>query len=51
MKVLAGIYSKDSGAILINGNEVKIESVRDTQRLGIVMIHQGAKSDESPDGS
>ena len=40
MKVLAGIYSKDSGAILINGNEVKIESVRDAQRLGIVMIHQ-----------
>ena len=31
MKVLAGIYSKDSGAILINGNEVKIESVRDAQ--------------------
>ena len=40
MKVLAGIYSKDSGAILINGNEVKIESVRDAQRLGIAMIHQ-----------
>ena len=37
---IAGIYSKDSGAILINGNEVKIESVRDAQRLGIVMIHQ-----------
>jgi ribose transport system ATP-binding protein len=40
MKILTGIYSMDSGSIMLNNNKVNINSVRDAQRLGIVMIHQ-----------
>ena len=40
MKILTGIYSMDSGSIMINNNKVNIDTVRDAQKLGIVMIHQ-----------
>jgi len=40
MKVLAGIYSKDAGRIMYQGNEVEIHSPRAAQHLGISMIHQ-----------
>ena len=40
MKILGGIYSIDDGGILINGNEVKINSVKDAQQYGISIIHQ-----------
>ncbi len=40
MKVLTGVYSKDSGRILVEGREVEINNVRDSQKLGIIMIHQ-----------
>ena len=40
MKVLAGIYAKDSGRILYKGTEVDIPSPRAAQQLGISMIHQ-----------
>ena len=40
MKVLTGVYGKDTGKILLRGNEVEIHSVRDSQKLGIIMIHQ-----------
>ena len=40
MKVLTGVYGKDEGRILLRGSEVNIQSVRDSQRLGIIMIHQ-----------
>ncbi|MCB0155834.1 MAG: sugar ABC transporter ATP-binding protein [Anaerolineae bacterium] len=40
MKVLAGIYRKDSGRIIYNGNEVDIPTPRSAQLLGISMIHQ-----------
>ena len=40
MKVLTGVYSKDSGSIYMHGREVSIHGVRDSQKLGIIMIHQ-----------
>ncbi len=40
MKVLAGIYAKDSGRILVKGHEVVIPNPRAAQHLGISMIHQ-----------
>ena len=40
MKVLAGVYAKDAGRILIRGREVDIPSPRAAQALGISMIHQ-----------
>ena len=40
MKVLAGVYQKDSGTIEVFGNEVNIPSPRAAQTLGIGIIHQ-----------
>ncbi|NLB43159.1 MAG: sugar ABC transporter ATP-binding protein [Clostridiales bacterium] len=40
MKILSGIYTKDSGTILMNNQEASINNVRDAQNLGIIMIHQ-----------
>jgi len=40
MKVLTGVYTKDSGEILIDGKPVEIQNTRDAQALGISIIHQ-----------
>jgi ribose transport system ATP-binding protein len=40
MKILAGIYQKDAGEILIEGEPVDIASPRAAQDLGISIIHQ-----------
>ena len=40
MKVLAGIYSKDSGTVYHKGDEVELPNPRSAQDLGISMIHQ-----------
>ena len=40
MKVLAGVYRKDSGDILLNGQSVDVASPRAAQALGIGIIHQ-----------
>ncbi len=40
MKVLTGVYTKDSGSIQIDGREVQIHNTRDAQALGISIIHQ-----------
>jgi ribose transport system ATP-binding protein len=40
MKVLAGVYQKDSGSVRYKGAEVDIHSPRQAQRLGIGIIHQ-----------
>jgi ribose transport system ATP-binding protein len=40
MKVLAGVYRKDAGQILVKGKEVDIPNPRAAQLLGISMIHQ-----------
>lgn len=40
IKILAGIYSKDSGKILYCGKETDINSVQEARNLGISVIHQ-----------
>lgn len=43
MNVLSGIYTPDSGSILIGGKEVQFNSPGDSIRMGIGMIHQHFK--------
>lgn len=40
MKVLTGVYQKDEGRIIYQGNEVHIPDTGSAQKLGISMIHQ-----------
>ncbi|GIK71310.1 MAG: monosaccharide-transporting ATPase [Chloroflexota bacterium] len=40
MKILSGIYPKDAGVIIYQGQEVDIPNPRAAQHLGISMIHQ-----------
>ena len=40
MKILAGIYHKDSGSLIVNGREANPTTPRAAQDLGISMIHQ-----------
>ena len=40
MKILAGVYRKDSGEILLNGQPVEIHSPAHAQALAIGIIHQ-----------
>jgi len=40
MKILSGVYQRDSGEILVGGRPVEIHNPRAAQRLGISIIHQ-----------
>lgn len=40
MKILAGVYTRDSGDILYDGQPVHFQSPREAQALGIGIIHQ-----------
>ena len=40
MKVLTGIYKKDSGTITYEGKEVEFHNTREAQNAGIVIVHQ-----------
>ncbi len=40
MKVLTGIYTKDSGSIMFEGKEVEFHNTREAQDAGIVIVHQ-----------
>lgn len=40
MKILSGVYEKDTGTITLEGKEVQIKSPLDSQMLGISTIHQ-----------
>lgn len=40
MKILSGVYKKDSGSIFINGEEVNVPGIKDAEKLGISIIHQ-----------
>lgn len=40
MKVLSGVYTKDSGEITVDGISVSIKSPVDSQRLGISVLYQ-----------
>ncbi|MGI6167733.1 MAG: ABC transporter ATP-binding protein [Eubacteriales bacterium] len=43
MNILSGIYKPDSGSILVDGNEVVINSPEDSKKLGIGMVYQHFK--------
>ena len=40
MKVLTGIYKKDSGTITYEGKEVEFKNTREAQNAGVVIVHQ-----------
>mgnify|MGYP001610493322 CR=1 FL=1 len=40
MKILSGVYHKDTGSIIIQGSEVDIKGIKDAQKHGIAIIHQ-----------
>lgn len=40
MKVLTGIYKKDSGTITYEGKEVEFHNTKEAQDAGIVIVHQ-----------
>ena len=40
MKCLFGIYSKDSGSILLEGKEVQFKNSKDALENGVAMVHQ-----------
>lgn len=40
MKVLTGIYTKDSGSIIYEGREVEFKGTKEAQDAGVVIVHQ-----------
>jgi len=40
MKCLFGVYSKDSGRIFLNGEEINFKSSADALKHGVAMVHQ-----------
>ena len=40
MKCLFGLYSKDSGQILLNGKEVSFQTSKEALENGVAMVHQ-----------
>ena len=39
-KIVAGVYTRDSGTILVDGQEVDIQNPRDAHGFGIAMVQQ-----------
>lgn len=40
VKIITGVYSKNSGDILIDGEVANIKSPQDSEKMGIAIIHQ-----------
>jgi ribose transport system ATP-binding protein len=40
MKVLTGIYTKDSGSIIYEGKDIEFHGAREAQDAGVVIVHQ-----------
>lgn len=40
MNIIGGVYKQDNGEIIINGEQVDIDSPHESQRLGIGFVHQ-----------
>jgi ribose transport system ATP-binding protein len=40
VKILTGVYSRDGGEILVDGQPVHLETPQDAEKLGIAIIHQ-----------
>ena len=49
MKVLTGIYQKDSGTITYKGKETEFHNTREAQDAGVVIVHQEFKYDRRSD--
>ncbi len=47
IKVISGVYAKDSGEIYMNGQPVEIHSPQDAIRLGISTVYQDPQMIES----
>lgn len=40
MKILTGVYTKDAGQVIVDGEEVCYKNAREAEKAGIVFIHQ-----------
>lgn len=40
MKIVSGVYKKDEGKIIVDGDEVEIQGIKHAESLGITIIHQ-----------
>ena len=40
IKIMSGVYTKDSGTILYNGKPVEIKDIDDAKKLGLAVIYQ-----------
>jgi len=40
MKILAGVYRRDTGSVTLKGSPISLATTGDAQRLGISMVHQ-----------
>jgi len=40
MKILSGVYQKDGGTVLLDGEEINVRGTLDAQKKGISIIHQ-----------
>lgn len=40
MKIVSGVYKKDEGKIIVNGDEIEIQGIKHAESLGITIIHQ-----------
>ena len=40
VKIMTGVYSLDSGEIIVDGETAQLKSPADAERLGIAIIHQ-----------
>lgn len=40
MKIVSGVYKKDEGKIIVDGDEIEIQGIKHAESLGITIIHQ-----------
>ena len=40
IKIITGVYRQDSGSLIINNSEIKLNSPSDASRAGISVVHQ-----------
>ena len=40
MNILTGVYTRDSGTVIFDGQELKDTTVRDSEKAGIAFVHQ-----------
>lgn len=40
MKILTGVYTKDSGTVVIDGKEVEFDNIKESENVRIAFIHQ-----------